>query len=632
MEKRCSNCMEPLEDAVCPNCNLKADENTTQTVLKNRYSVGKVFATTNESIVYLAYDNELQKKVFVLEFVSKKILKLCENESHELLAKRFLNYAKSTAGLSLCNILPRTVDTFFENGTAYWVTDHFEGQSLKNLLSAGVKISSANTLNIVFQLLRGLRNIHSSGYIFGAISPTTVYVLKNGEVRIFGVGGSFYSFTDDINCKAELLNPSYAAPELFIESEKITPGSDVYSVAAIFYRIIAKKIPPISFLRSGGDNLLSLKRCGKNITPATKTALLNALNWQTKKRTKTPDAFLKELTSPTVKRQLSGQIIWANILGFLQNTFDKVVFKFNAFSKAKAEKKKKNKKKSLLWLWITLPAVLLVGLIVLLILITSANGTNGTASGNGSEEWYYGSGIETPDTDSNYSYGGYTSKKPTSSKENESGSSSLPAHLTECPDFTGYHITQAEYAVKDNSLFLGEVTYVYSDDVTKDYVVSQNIKSGTIIKKGSKIDLVVSKGPKKIELPEIIGLEMQKGIEALKNSGFNNIELNFVLSGDAVGSITNAVFENEAAADTNEKVIVTVSGERAEVLDYMDKTVAEIKNSQSDFVFEFVLANGNTPDQNTNYSSYTVISQSCEKNSPAYKGMTITLTVVALDD
>ncbi|MBQ3562910.1 MAG: hypothetical protein IJA13_05120, partial [Clostridia bacterium] len=107
---------------------------------------------------------------------------------------------------------------------------------------------------------------------------------------------------------------------------------------------------------------------------------------------------------------------------------------------------------------------------------------------------------------------------------------------------------------------------------------------------------------------------------------------NFVLSGDAVGSITNAVFENEAAADTNEKVIVTVSGERAEVLDYVDKTVSEIKAADSDFVFEFILANGSTPDQNIDYSSYTVVSQSSEKNSPAYKGMTITLTIVEFND
>ena len=632
MEKRCVNCMEPLEDAVCPKCNLKADENTTQTVLKNRYSVGKIFANTNESIVYLAYDNELQKKVFILEFVSENILKICEKEDHELLAKRFLNYAKNTAGLSLCNILPRTVDTFLENGTAYWVTDYFDGQSLKNLLSAGVKISSANTLNIVFQLLRGLRTIHSSGYIFGTISPKTLYILKNGEIRLFGVGGSFYSFADDLNCKAELLNPSYAAPELFTESEKITPASDVYSVAAIFYRIIAGKIPPISFLRSGGDNLLSLKKRGKNITPATKTALLNALNWQTKKRTKTPDAFLKELSATTVKRQLSGRIIWANILGFLQNAFDKFLFKFNAFSKSKSDKKPKNKKKSLLWLWITAPAVVLVGLIILLISLFSANDINHTASNSGSEEWYYGSGIETPNTNSTYSYGGYTSKNQNSSKGNSSNTSSLAPHLTECPDLTNYHISQVEFAVKDNSLFLGEITYVYSSDVTKDYIISQSIKSGTIIKKGSKIDIVVSKGSKEINLPEIVGLEMQKGIEALKNSGFNNIELNFVLSGDAVGSITNAVFENEAAEDTNEKVIVTVSGERAEVLDYVDKTVSEMKAADSDFVFEFILANGSTSDQNIDYSSYTVVSQSSEKNSPAYKGMTITLTIVEFND
>jgi serine/threonine protein kinase len=126
---------------------------------------------------------------------------------------------------------------------------------------------------------------------------------------LFGINCPFYDFTEDTNARVEFLNPSYAAPELFINTEKITSACDVYSIAAILYRIIVGEIPPISFLRVGGDTIFSLKVKDDSISKETQTAILNALNWQTQKRTPSPDAFLSELSENAVKRRLSGRII-----------------------------------------------------------------------------------------------------------------------------------------------------------------------------------------------------------------------------------------------------------------------------------------------------------------------------------
>ena len=135
MEKRCFNCMELLNEDLCPNCGSKVDSTEQGNVLKNRYQTGAVFSKSLDSTVYIAYDNELGKKVFVREFTGEGIAGLAKNIPMEELGKRFLSYAKSTATISLCDILPRTVDTFVENGKAYWVTDYFDGKNLKELLN-----------------------------------------------------------------------------------------------------------------------------------------------------------------------------------------------------------------------------------------------------------------------------------------------------------------------------------------------------------------------------------------------------------------------------------------------------------------------------------------------------------------
>lgn len=638
MEKRCFNCMESLTDGICPNCGYKADLHNEEKILKNRYYIGNVFSKTLDSVVYLAYDNELKKKVLMREFTGEDIIKLSQNRTFNELGQRFLSYAKSLATVSLCDILPRTVDTFAEGNATYWVTDYFDGKSLKELLNSGMKISASNALKIANQLLKGIKPIHNSGMIFGAISPETVYILKNGEVRLFGLGSAFYDFADDIDCRVELLNPSYAAPELFDKTSKVGVYSDVYSVAAILYRIIVGEIPAISFLRSGGENLKTPSKANKEIPKNIEVALLNALNWQIEKRTANPEAFLTELSAETVKRRLSGAIIWADLLGFFQGVYDKSVLKSNKPQKTeKREKSAKEKSKiPFLWLWITIPSVILAALIAVLIILfpptTETTGDTSSVQTESEDTWYYGSGVETPNNNSNYVYGGNSSQKPSTPVQSrpQSRPSLIDPNTIECPDLAGYSLSQAKSIIESNSLLLGDVRYEYSNDYPMDFVMAQSLKSGGMVQKGSKINLVVCKGPKPAELPNVAGMEMQKAAQKLSAAGFTNIEYSFVLSDDAPGTATEAVFENDISTTSDSKVILTVSGEKAEVLDYLGKKASEVKSANLDFEFVFKDQDGKDIAIGNVHSDYTVISQDIAPGAPAYKGMTVILTVKQL--
>lgn len=651
MEKRCYNCMELLEEnEVCSKCGFRGEteqENTelkAGSLLKGRYYVGNIFSKTIDSTVFIAFDTQLNKKVFVRRFTGEEIAELTQKHTPEELVHRFLSYAKGTATIGLNDLLPRTVDTFAEESVGYLVTDYFEGESLKTLINSGVKISASSSLKIADQLLKGLKNVHNSGVIFGAISPETLYILKNGEVRLFGLVSEFYDFTDELDFRVEFLNPSYAAPELFDFTTHIGLYSDVYSVAAILYRLLTNTIPAISFLRHGGENLVAPSKIEKSIPHNIQNALLNALNWQFEKRTATPAEFLTELKAEKVKRVRSGAMRWSELLGFFQRLYDKSPLAKNKPSKdVKQTPKEENNsakkdKAGLLWLWITLPAVVLVGLIIALFLMfppISENGDSTASTITSSEDvWYYGSGVETPDDSSEYIYGGFSSKKPSQSNSNSSVNNTPlnDPNAVECPDLAGYTLEQAKSVLATSNLLLGEIYYEYSNNYLEGFVMAQSMKSGGMVQKGSRIDLVVCKGPIPVELPNVAGLEMQKATEKLNNAGFSNLEYSFVLSDDAIGVVTDASFETEEGATKDSKVIVTVSGEKAEVSDYLDKTVAEMKGLTSDFVFEFKMQNGNPLPENADLNSYTVVSQSVEKGMPAYKGMTVTITVVTFND
>ena len=636
MEKRCYECMEPIGEAeVCPHCgfenkkaNLKPDFNGDE-LLKERYYVGNIFSKTLDSTVYKAYDTALGKKVFLREFTGENITKISNKYTATELKQKFLNYAKGTATLNMSKLLPHTVDAFAENKACYLVTDYFDGESLKTLLNSGIKISASNALKMAKQLLNGLQSLHNSGFIFGAISPETLYILKNGEVRIFGLAYRFYDFLEDVDSRVELLNPSYAAPELFEENSKISTRCDVYSVAAILYRVLTDKIPAISFLRHGGENLKAPHKVNKNIPKNISKALLNAMNWQIENRTANAGAFLDELSSKKVKRIRSGAIIWANILGFFQRIYDK--FAGNG--------KEEDKKPRAFWFWITTIIVLFIAFTLFIFFVfptviqVGNDGENSSGASTSSEDgWYYGSGVETH-VNSDYYYSGQSSKdsdssrKQSSDRNNTNTSSGKDPNSTECPDLTGYLLEQARSMLEEKGLLLGEVIYRTSDDYLPNYVMAQSLKRGGMVQKGTKIDLIVCSGPKSAELPSVSGLSMKQAKERLSAKGFTNIEYKFVVSDDAPGTVIEVYFEDEAKATKADKVIIAVSGEDIGlVLDYSGETGASAQSKSPDINFVFIGEDG-AAISDSEATSYIVISQDISANTPAYKGMTITLTV-----
>ena len=78
--KRCFNCMEPKDEgvSVCPHCGY--DEEATEerydqlkpgSLLKDRFTVGRPLGRGGFGITYIAWDNSLQRKVAIKEYLPK---------------------------------------------------------------------------------------------------------------------------------------------------------------------------------------------------------------------------------------------------------------------------------------------------------------------------------------------------------------------------------------------------------------------------------------------------------------------------------------------------------------------------------------------------------------------------------
>ncbi len=95
------------------------------------------------------------------------------------------------------------------------------------------------------------------------------------------------------------------------------------------------------------------------------------------------------------------------------------------------------------------------------------------------------------------------------------GVQSLPV-----PDLTGKTTDEAQLLISEAGFTLGEVKPEFSKEVEAGLVIDQSPVPGAPAEEGSAISFVVSKGPRQVEVPEVVGLKEDEAIQAIEDAGF----------------------------------------------------------------------------------------------------------------
>lgn len=116
--------------------------------------------------------------------------------------------------------------------------------------------------------------------------------------------------------------------------------------------------------------------------------------------------------------------------------------------------------------------------------------------------------------------------------------------FTTVPSVVNTTRENAEVAIKNAGLAVGSITEQYSDTVASGNVINQSIAGGNSVEEGVTIDLVVSKGPEKVTMPNLWGNPKDRAIEKLHALGLS-VEVYEEYSDEAEGR----VFKTSPAAD-----------------------------------------------------------------------------------
>ncbi len=164
------------------------------------------------------------------------------------LKEKFVDEAISLSQMEHPNIV-KVTDVFKENGTAYYVMDYIEGQSLNEIIHIRKKLDESVALEYILQVAHALIYVHSMNRLHLDIKPGNVMVDKSNKIRLIDFGVSKqYDIVEGENTSTLMgKTPRYAPIEQMGNSvQKFTPATDIYALGATLYKLLTGITPPES--------------------------------------------------------------------------------------------------------------------------------------------------------------------------------------------------------------------------------------------------------------------------------------------------------------------------------------------------------------------------------------------------
>jgi Tol biopolymer transport system component/tRNA A-37 threonylcarbamoyl transferase component Bud32 len=206
--------------------------------LADRYQIERELGQGGMATVYLAQDIRHERRVAV---------KLLRPELAAVIgAERFLQEIKTTANLQHPHILPLH-DSGVADGLLFYVMPYVEGESLRDLLAREKQLDITQAIELSRQVASALDYAHRQGVIHRDIKPENV-LIHDGQALVadFGIAlavSSAGSGSRMTETGMSLGTPQYMSPEQAMGDREINARSDIYSLGAMLYEMLAGDPP-----------------------------------------------------------------------------------------------------------------------------------------------------------------------------------------------------------------------------------------------------------------------------------------------------------------------------------------------------------------------------------------------------
>ena len=486
-KRLCPYCMEELPEAAvrCPRCGKgfigrnPAGSLPVGTVLAGRYTVGELLTLDGEGILYRGVENLGGFRVTIKEYMPVTLS--VERETDQVLRPKkgsevlfkttrmdFADLYRSIERITPATGLEAVLDVVEANNTVYAIMENLGGTPLDQWLETRPgPVRPDDACAMLQPVFEGVAAMHKAGLVHRGICPENIRVMDNGRCRLAGYA-TVGLRTAGSGLRVQLYE-GYSAPEQYSTAEFEGRYTDEYSLAAVFYRMVCGQAPVPAAQRMMSDSNPRAKTVNPALPGYVSDVLQLGLRLKVMERIQTVPQLYQALCSREYTTQLTRTM--------------KPETPVVPAPGPGVEKKH----------MVSLKALLAGILVLLMILILM------TAWGLLSRQLP-------------------ASSSSAVSEPEQSGSQVLePQNLV--PSFLGMAYAQVQNNREYTSMYLFYVTEEYSDTVPAGQIMRQQPEPDTVLKAGETIRLVVSKGPEKVEMPNVIGFTQEAAVGELQGRG-----------------------------------------------------------------------------------------------------------------
>jgi serine/threonine protein kinase len=264
----------PAASAPLPTPNFTAPNALGPGFALREFEIERVIGEGGFSIVYLAIDQQLGRRVAIKEYMPSAlalrngdltIVPKSERvrETFEAGLRSFVNEARLLAQFDHPSLV-KVYRFWEERGTAYMVMPYYEGITLSQWRRQHGQADEAWLRRLVESLLEALGQLHGQRCYHRDIAPDNILLLPGDQPVLLDLGAARRIIGDMTQALTVILKPGYAPVEQYAEVESMKQGAwtDLYAFAAVMYFVVAGRAPPPAVARMVNDDMRRAKDAG----------------------------------------------------------------------------------------------------------------------------------------------------------------------------------------------------------------------------------------------------------------------------------------------------------------------------------------------------------------------------------
>ena len=289
---------------------------------KGRLTVGKKLGSGGFGVTYIAYDNNLKRRVALKEFMpnylavrqgNRIVPKSGQEQAYQKSMNSFMKEARTLYELRAHPNIVHVISVFKENGTAFYTMEMLEGESFLNYLRRKKKITANRAFQMLLPIMRAIQYVHTKKMIHRDISPDNIMLCEDpsrpGSVvpKLIDFGAAHVAIEGYSLSYPGVKKNGFSPLEQNWEGNSQGPWTDVYSFCATFYSAIVGTVPVAAQTRAESDRdpLKLPSDLGADISPAMQNVLMRGLAIQYAQRIQTMDQLISQMSDAVESSQNS---------------------------------------------------------------------------------------------------------------------------------------------------------------------------------------------------------------------------------------------------------------------------------------------------------------------------------------